>query len=293
MNSSILDIKGYKEFIEKHEGVSGVIGLRHESGKRYLIWGSDVCANMGQLLSKSKKETDTEVANKPLRNLISREGFSKFSLEIFYICSAEYYDKSRISDMVKDFKKDLIPYYNLKNSANLYKKYIKEHYFTRCETVEEIAKLIGVSPATISRIISSDNRFVWGTRRKNTSKKKDQQNNAKIVCENMEPDILLKDIKPDIDIKTEKIENNGGSDMKYKKGDVLYKYNKKTKELEAAEIIGVNYVLDKRIGSRCAFSEEELNKYMNEGTLYTDMENVKEMEIKRLEEKFNIKLKEV
>ena len=81
--------------------------------------------------------------------------------------------------------------------------------------------------------------------------------------------------------------------MKYKKGDVLYKYNKKTKDLEAAEVIGINYVLSKRIGSRCAFSEEELDRYIGDGTLYTDINNVKEMEIKRLEEKYNIKLKEV
>lgn len=79
----------------------------------------------------------------------------------------------------------------------------------------------------------------------------------------------------------------------YKVGDVFYRYNKKTKELEELQIEYIQYVFDKKIGSRANYTTEEIQKLMTEGVI-TDDANVLKLEaIAKIEKQFGIKLKEV
>lgn len=79
----------------------------------------------------------------------------------------------------------------------------------------------------------------------------------------------------------------------YKVGDKFYRYNKKTKELEELQIEYIQYVFDKKIGSRANYSPVELDKLIDEGII-TDDPNVLKLEaIAKIEKQFGIKLKEV
>ena len=79
----------------------------------------------------------------------------------------------------------------------------------------------------------------------------------------------------------------------YRVGDVFYRYNKKTKELEELQIEYIQYVFDKKIGSRANYTTEEIQKLMTEGVI-TDDANVLKLEaIAKIEKQFGIKLKEV
>ena len=81
--------------------------------------------------------------------------------------------------------------------------------------------------------------------------------------------------------------------MKYKKGQVLYKTNLRTNEVESIKIVDIYYGLSKHVGSKSNFTEEELDYLIAGGTLSDDVEIVKAKAIKDLEDKFGIKLKEV
>lgn len=92
-------------------------------------------------------------------------------------------------------------------------------------------------------------------------------------------------------IKDEKVVAN--FERKPKVGKTYYRFNKKTKELEEYKIIGVKYVFDKKIGSKNTFTEDEIDWKIKDGELSDDFNSVKLKEIKKLEEQFGIKLKEV
>lgn len=92
-------------------------------------------------------------------------------------------------------------------------------------------------------------------------------------------------------IKDEKVIAN--FERKPKVGKTYYRYNKKIKVLEEYNIIGIKYVFDKKIGSRNTFTEEEIDWKIKDGELSDDFNSVKMKEIKKLEELFGIKLKEV
>lgn len=81
--------------------------------------------------------------------------------------------------------------------------------------------------------------------------------------------------------------------MKYKKGQILYKTNLRTNEVESIKIIDIYYGLSKHIGNKSNFTEEELDYLIDGGTLSDDINIVKAKAIKDLEEKFGIKLKEI
>lgn len=76
-------------------------------------------------------------------------------------------------------------------------------------------------------------------------------------------------------------------------GKKFYRENKKTKEIEVLEIIGIQYIFNKKIGSRANYTEQEIQDLMEQG-LITDDENVLKQEaIRKIEEQFGIKLQEI
>lgn len=81
--------------------------------------------------------------------------------------------------------------------------------------------------------------------------------------------------------------------MKYKKGQKLYRNNKKTGEIEELEIIDILYVLNRSVKSKYNYNEEELDSLIKDETLLDNIDNAKLQAIKRIEEQFGIKLKEV
>ena len=73
----------------------------------------------------------------------------------------------------------------------------------------------------------------------------------------------------------------------------FYRENKKTKEIEVLEVIGIQYIFNKKIGSRANYTEQEIQDLMEQG-LITDDENVLKQEaIRKIEEQFGIKLQEI
>lgn len=76
-------------------------------------------------------------------------------------------------------------------------------------------------------------------------------------------------------------------------GQKYYRLNKKTKALEDFKIVDVLYVLNRKIGSRMNFTQNELENMIHQGELSTDTEVLKKQAIAKLEEQFGIKLKEV
>ena len=81
--------------------------------------------------------------------------------------------------------------------------------------------------------------------------------------------------------------------MKYSVGQTLYKRNNKTNQLEEVHVIDLLYKLDKSINQRYNHSEQDLAKLVDENKLFDNVDIAKEKAIKELEERFNIKLKEV
>lgn len=76
-------------------------------------------------------------------------------------------------------------------------------------------------------------------------------------------------------------------------GKKFYRENKKTKEIEVLEVIGIQYIFNKKIGSRANYTEQEIQDLMEQG-LITDDENVLKQEaIRKIEEQFGIKLQEI
>lgn len=81
--------------------------------------------------------------------------------------------------------------------------------------------------------------------------------------------------------------------MKYKIGDKFYRFNNKTKEVDVIEIIDIKYVFDRHVKNVKNFSELDIDDLIEDKRIYTDIEEVKRLEIEQLENKYNIKLKEV
>lgn len=81
--------------------------------------------------------------------------------------------------------------------------------------------------------------------------------------------------------------------MKYQVGQKLYRNNKKSGELEELEIIDILYVLSRSVKSKYNHNEEELNSLIKDEVLLDNIDNAKLQAIKRIEEQFGIKLKEV
>lgn len=77
------------------------------------------------------------------------------------------------------------------------------------------------------------------------------------------------------------------------KGQKYFRFNKKTKELEDLEIVDIQYVFNRRIGSRSNFTQEEIENFIADGTITDEVDALKEKAIAQLEEQFGIKLKEV
>lgn len=79
----------------------------------------------------------------------------------------------------------------------------------------------------------------------------------------------------------------------YKIGDKFYRYNKKTKELEELEIANIQYVFNRKIGSRANFTVDEIHKLLEDKVITANIDILKRDAILKLEEQFGIKLKEV
>lgn len=79
----------------------------------------------------------------------------------------------------------------------------------------------------------------------------------------------------------------------YKIGDKFYRYNKKTKELEELEIANIQYVFNRKIGSRANFTIDEIHKLLEDKVITANIDILKREAISKLEEQFGIKLKEV
>lgn len=78
-----------------------------------------------------------------------------------------------------------------------------------------------------------------------------------------------------------------------KKGDTFYRFNRKTKEIDFLNVVDILYVFDKKIGSRANFTQEEIRDLLEDGTITDDVDILKKEAIRKIEEQFNIKLKEV
>lgn len=83
--------------------------------------------------------------------------------------------------------------------------------------------------------------------------------------------------------------------MNYKENSLFYKPNKKTGELEEVIITDVLYRLNKRIVNKNAFTKEELDDMISREELIPekDIDTLKNRDIRLLEEKYGINLKEV
>lgn len=81
--------------------------------------------------------------------------------------------------------------------------------------------------------------------------------------------------------------------MNYKKGQVLYRNNKKTHELEKITIVDVLYKLDRSVNSNYNHSAESLDSLIERGVISDDVNKTKLQAIRKVEEQFGIKLKEV
>lgn len=78
----------------------------------------------------------------------------------------------------------------------------------------------------------------------------------------------------------------------YNIGDTFYKKNR-AGVLEKIEITNILYKFDKRIGNLKQLDAEQINSLVDEEKLYTSKEQAKLTEIQKLEDKYNIILKEV
>jgi len=83
--------------------------------------------------------------------------------------------------------------------------------------------------------------------------------------------------------------------MKYEENSLFYRPNKRTGELEEITITNILYRLNKRVSNKNAFTKEELDDMVSKEELISekDIGTLKNRDIKMLEEKYGIKLKEV
>ena len=73
----------------------------------------------------------------------------------------------------------------------------------------------------------------------------------------------------------------------------FYRENKKTKEIEVLEVIGIQYIFNKKIGSRANYTEQEIQDLMEQGLITDDGNVLKQEAIRKIEEQFGIKLQEI
>lgn len=86
----------------------------------------------------------------------------------------------------------------------------------------------------------------------------------------------------------------GDGNIDLKIGKTFYRLNKKTREVEELKIVDVQYVFNKKIGSRANYTESEIKELIEENNIITDdIEVLKRAAIEKIEKQFNIKLKEV
>ena len=71
--------------------------------------------------------------------------------------------------------------------------------------------------------------------------------------------------------------------MELKKGTKLYRLNKKTNDIETLSIIDIQYVFDRKIGSKSNFTNEEIEDLMAQGTIKSNADDVLQEAIEKLE----------
>ena len=76
-------------------------------------------------------------------------------------------------------------------------------------------------------------------------------------------------------------------------GTKFYRENKKTKEIDELTIVDVQYIFNKKIGSRNNYTESEINNLIKDNIITDDVNILKNEAIKKIEEQFGIKLKEI
>ncbi len=76
-------------------------------------------------------------------------------------------------------------------------------------------------------------------------------------------------------------------------GAKFYRENKKTKEIDELTIVDVQYIFNKKIGSRNNYTESEINNLIKDNIITDDVNILKNEAIKKIEEQFGIKLKEM
>lgn len=76
-------------------------------------------------------------------------------------------------------------------------------------------------------------------------------------------------------------------------GTKFYRENKKTKEIDELIIVDVQYIFNKKISSRNNYTESEINNLIKDNTITDDVNILKNEAIKKIEEQFGIKLKEI
>lgn len=76
-------------------------------------------------------------------------------------------------------------------------------------------------------------------------------------------------------------------------GKSYYKMNKTTNQLEEIKITDIQYVFNKKVGSKSNFTKEQIKKLIDDGILFDDIEILKREAIKKVEDQFNIKLTEI
>ena len=76
-------------------------------------------------------------------------------------------------------------------------------------------------------------------------------------------------------------------------GTKFYRENKKTKEIDELTIVDVQYIFNKKIGSRNNYTESEINSLIKDNIITDDVNILKNEAIKKIEEQFGIKLKEI
>lgn len=81
--------------------------------------------------------------------------------------------------------------------------------------------------------------------------------------------------------------------LNFDKNQVLFRKNKKTGEIERVKIVDILYKLDKSVNQSYNHNKESLIDLIDKKVLSTNINEVKLEAIKKLEEQFNIKLKEV
>lgn len=81
--------------------------------------------------------------------------------------------------------------------------------------------------------------------------------------------------------------------MELKKGTKFYRLNKKTNDIETLSIIDIQYVFDRKIGSKSNFTNKEIEDLMAQDTIKSNIDDVLQEAIEKLENQFKVKLEVV